>query len=202
MATATIWHRKSGSDAGRVFGRELHIVHIGARQANRGVGLFQRLRPRDLQLVLQVNVRAGEEYVDARAVRPFQRSRGRLDIFAAGAGKGGDARAAHLAADAADGGKVAGRRDREAGLDDIDAQGFERMGHAQLFRGGHAAARGLFAVAQRGIEEENAILAVIRLWKLGSSRRHLPHPAYFIFQDSAAIDQIYNSSKNHNKYLY
>jgi hypothetical protein len=105
------------------------------------------LRPRNLQLVLQVNIRAGEEYVDARAVGPFDRLRGCLDIFAARTRKGGDARAAYLTADAADSGKVAGGRDREAGLHDVNAQCFEGVGHAQLFRGSHAAAWRLFAVA-------------------------------------------------------
>ena len=99
--------------------------------------------------------------MDARAVRCFERSRRGLNIFFAGAGQGSDAGPANFAADAADGGKVARGRNREAGLDDIDAQGFKRMGHAQLFRDGHAAARGLFAVAQRGIEKEHSILDVI-----------------------------------------
>jgi hypothetical protein len=85
----------------------------------------KRFRPRDLQLVLQVDVRAGQKHVDARAACPFERSRGGLNVFFAGAGQGGDAGPAHFAADAADGGKVARGSNREAGLHDIDAKGFE-----------------------------------------------------------------------------
>ncbi len=120
MATATMLAEKVRVRPGRVFGRELDVVHIGARQANRGIGLFERFRARDLQLVLEVNVRAGEEYVNARPVRPFHRAGSGYDVFVARAGKGGDAWAANLAADAADRGKVTRRCDGEASLHDID----------------------------------------------------------------------------------
>jgi hypothetical protein len=44
------------------------------------------------------------------------------------------------------------------------------MGHAQLFRGVHAATGRLLAVTQGGIEEENPVLAVLLL--IGESLVH------------------------------
>ena len=52
--------------------------------------------------------------------------------------------------------KSPGERSRSR-LQDVDAQSLERVRHAQLFRGGHAAARGLFAITQRGVEKEHSI---------------------------------------------
>ncbi len=82
---------------------------------------------------------------------------GGLDVFAFAAGEGGDAGAAHLAGDLADGVGVALGGDGEAGLEDVDAEGRKLMGHAQLFVVVHGAAGGLFAVAEGGVEEDDLV---------------------------------------------
>ena len=71
----------------------------------------------------------------------FERSRGGQNVFFAGTGQGSNTWSPHFAADAIDGGKVARGGNRETGFQDIDAQGFEPMGHTQFLRGSHAAAR-------------------------------------------------------------
>src|SRR5206468_2267525 len=57
-----------------------------------------------------------------------------------------------------DGGKVAVRGNRKAGLDDVDAHGVEQLGNLDLLFMGHGRARALLAVAQRGVEYDDAVL--------------------------------------------
>ena len=51
--------------------------------------------------------------------------------------------------------EIAGRGDRKAGFDDVDAQIDQRLGDFQLFGQVHARAGRLLAVAQRGVENAN-----------------------------------------------
>ena len=53
---------------------------------------------------------------------------------------------------------VALRGDGEAGFEDVHAEGGELVGHAQLFVVVHGAAGGLLAVAQGGVEEDDAVV--------------------------------------------
>ena len=53
--------------------------------------------------------------------------------------------------------KSPSRGDREAGLDDVDAHGVEEVGDLQLLLEGHGGAGALLAVAQRGVEDEDAV---------------------------------------------
>ena len=55
-----------------------------------------------------------------------------LDVGRLSAGEAGDDRAFDLAGDRLDGLEVAGRGDREAGLDDVDAEPRELMGDLEL----------------------------------------------------------------------
>ena len=64
---------------------------------------------------------------------------------------------ANFAGDGADGLGVAVGGDGEAGFEDVDAEGRELMGHAQLFGVVHGAAGGLLAVAEGGVEEVDAV---------------------------------------------
>ena len=56
------------------------------------------------------------------------------------------------------GGEIAFRGDREAGLDDVDAHGVEQLGDLELLLVGHGGARALLAVAQRRVEDDDAVL--------------------------------------------
>ena len=58
---------------------------------------------------------------------------------------------------ARDGLEVALGGDREAGLDDVDAHAVEALGDLQLLVERHGGAGGLLAVAQRGVEDEDAV---------------------------------------------
>ena len=146
--------------AGRVFGREFDVVDKGAGQAHGFGRLVERLLAAHLELVLEVQIARGEEDVDARAVGKLKGACGHLDVFFFGAGQGGDARLADGLGDGGDGREVALGGHGEAGLDDVHAQIFKSVGHGELFLRGHAAAGGLLAVAQSGVEEGNVIWIV------------------------------------------
>ena len=53
--------------------------------------------------------------------------------------------------------EIALRGDREAGLDHIDAQRVQNIGDFQLFLESHRGAGALLAVAQGGVENEDAV---------------------------------------------
>ena len=52
--------------------------------------------------------------------------------------------------------KSPGRGDGETGLDDVDAKVAQGVGHLKLFGQVHAGAGRLFAVAQGGVEDQDA----------------------------------------------
>ena len=60
--------------------------------------------------------------------------------------------------DLVDGLEIAVRGDREAGLDDVDAHGVEQLGDFDLLLVGHGGAGALLAVAQGGVEDDDAVL--------------------------------------------
>ena len=104
-----------------------------------------------------MQVARGEEDVDAGAVGKLQGAGGHLDVFVLGAGQRSDARLADGLRDGGDGGEVAFGGHGEAGLNNVDAQILERVGHGELFLRGHAAAGRLLAVAQGGVEEYDVV---------------------------------------------
>ena len=59
--------------------------------------------------------------------------------------------------DLVDGREIAFRGDREAGLDDVDAHGVEHLGDFELLLMGHGGAGRLLAVAQGGVEDDDAV---------------------------------------------
>ena len=69
-------------------------------------------------------------------------------------------RALDLAGDRLDGLEVAGRGDREAGLDHVDAQPRELLGDLELLGGVQRDAGRLLAVAQRRVEDVDAVCVV------------------------------------------
>jgi hypothetical protein len=68
-----------------------------------------------------------------------------------------DAGGLHLGGDRLHGFEVALGGDRKAGLDDVDAHLLQDLGDLQLFLEVHGAARRLLAVAQGGVEDEDAL---------------------------------------------
>ena len=85
------------------------------------------------------------------------------------------------AGDLAHGQEVVGRGGREAGLDHVDTQARQLLGHGQLLRRGQRKARRLFAIAQGGIEKGDVVshmlgypVVVVRPCLFISARRSWP----------------------------
>ncbi len=160
-----------GVGAGGVFGGELDVVGEGAGEANGLGGLVKSLGAGDLQLGLEVQVGGGEEGVDAGFFGGLNGAGGGFDVLALAAGEGGDAGAPDLAGDRADGVGVTLAGNGKAGLDDVDAEVRELVGHAELFLVVHGAAGGLFAVAKGGVEEDDLVRGH-RVWHSRSGLHH------------------------------
>ena len=75
-----------------------------------------------------------------------------------GARQAGDHSVPGAAGDLADGLEIAFRGDRETGLDHVDAHVVEHLGDLDLFLEGHGGAGTLLAVAQGGVENDDAVL--------------------------------------------
>ena len=140
-----------------VLGGELDVLDVAAGQRHRRAGLVENLLAGFFELVLKMDVAGGNEGVNARAARRFERGGGAFHIQLAGARERGDAHPRQLVGDSAHGFKIAFGGDRKAGLQDVDAQLGQLVRHAQLLGDVHAAAGRLFAVAQRGVKNEDAI---------------------------------------------
>ena len=104
-----------------------------------------------------MNGTGGEEHVDSWMRGILQRVPRGLDVFSSAARETRDDRALDFARHQVHRLPIAARGDRETGFDDVDPEFRERLGNSQLFRLRHAAAGRLLAVAQRGIEDEDAV---------------------------------------------
>src|SRR5438477_5534769 len=142
--------------AGRVLGRKLHVCAQGLGEANRITSLLQTLLPRNLELVLKMNVRSRQKNMDARANRAPERLPCPLDVLRAGAGQSRDDGPSNGRGNCLYRGKVAFRCNRETGLDDVHAETIQLVCQTQFFRHVHAAPRGLLAIPKRGVEYRNA----------------------------------------------
>ena len=87
----------------------------------------------------------------------LDRPPGGVDVGLVGAGQAADHRALDVAGDRLDRLEVAGRGDREAGLDHVDAQPRQLLGDLDLLGGVQRDAGRLLAVAQRGVEDVDAV---------------------------------------------
>ena len=133
---------------------ELDVVHEVAGELDRMDGALDGLVLGQAQLVAQVRRRYAQAGVDTRALGGLQGLSRDLDVLVDGARQAADR--ALVASEAADLGhalEVAGARDGEARLDDIDIHADELARDDELFLGVHARAGRLLAVTQRGIED-------------------------------------------------
>ena len=92
----------------------------------------------------------------ARLVDEVVKRFGTIDILVIASRQTADRAAANCARDFAHGFEVAWRGDGKASLDDVHAQIHERLRNLQFFFKVHAAAWRLLAVAQRGVENDDA----------------------------------------------
>ena len=81
-----------------------------------------------------------------------------VDVLLAGAREPADDGVLGALGDLVHGREVAVRGDREAGLDDVDAHGVEHLGDLELLLVRHGGAGRLLAVAQGGVEDDDAVL--------------------------------------------
>ena len=104
----------------------------------------------------------------------FSASAEAMHVLRAGAGQAGQHRAVGALADrfgdGLDAFEVAGRGDGEAGFQHIDAKFGQRLGHADLLVEVHREAGRLLAIAQRGVEDDDA--AVFQLAEAGMVDGH------------------------------
>src|SRR6478672_13234422 len=83
---------------------------------------------------------------------------GAVDVLVAGAREAANHGVLGALGDLIDGGEIALRCNREAGLDDVDTHGVEHLGDFELLLMRHRGTGRLFAVAQGGVEDDDAVL--------------------------------------------
>jgi hypothetical protein len=105
-----------------------------------------------------------DEGVDARARGVLERLSGPFDVGPAASSERGHGRPADLGGNAPDRLGVGVGGNREARLDDVHAQRIERAREARFFLDVHRESGGLFAVAERRVEDRESIrhAAVVR----------------------------------------
>ena len=157
MTASTMALRKSHVDARRVLGRELHVVGVAARLRDGGDGARQTLLARDVQLLLQVEIRCRNEGVNARPLGALQRVAGALDVFRAAARERRDDRTPHGGGDLLHAFGVVQRRNREAGFDQVHAERVELPGELDLLARAQRKAGRLLAVAQSRVEDGHSV---------------------------------------------
>ena len=101
--------------------------------------------------------RGADEGVDARGPGVFHRLPAAVDILEVGARQPADRGLLRQFGDLGDGGEIAVGRDGKSRLDDVDAHVVEQRGDLQLFLVAHGRAGRLLAVAQRRVEDQDAI---------------------------------------------
>lgn len=126
--------------AGGVFGGELDVVDIAARQRHMLVHRLQHLLAAHAQLVLAVQRAGGQEDMQARIGGCLQRTCRGFDVGLQAARQHRQRGATQLAADHRHGLAVRMRTGREPGFDDVHAEFVQRARHHQLLLGRHAAA--------------------------------------------------------------
>ena len=142
---------------GRVHRRELDVVAVGLGEGDGRAGLTLDVLAVGLELVLDVDVGGRDEGVDTRPGGIADRPPGGVDVGLVGAGEAADHRALDLAGDLLDRLEVAGRGDREAGLDHVDAEAGELLGDLHLLGGVQGYPGRLLAVPQGGVEYVDAV---------------------------------------------
>ena len=134
------------------------VIDSVTRARNHGDRNLKHLLRRLVELVLHVQRRGRNHRVDAAALGELHRRRAAVDVVRMRPREPRDDSVLRAAADLADCLKVAFARDGETGLDDVDAHVVEHLGDLELFLEGHGGAGALFAVAQGGVEYNDAVL--------------------------------------------
>ena len=145
--------------AASVLGRELDVVAVLLGVRDGRARLSDDVLARGHELALDVDVGGRDEGVDARPLGVLDRVPGGVDVGRRRAREAADHRPLDRLGDRRDRFRVTGRGDREAGLDDVDPEPRELMGDLELFLDVQRDPRGLLAVAQRRVEDVDAVCA-------------------------------------------
>ena len=140
---------------GRVLGRELDLVDAAPGVRDRGHGLLEHLGRLEVELPFHVDRAGGDNDVETGASCVGERFDGRVDVLERGAGERGDGGVLDGLGDGPDAFEVAGRRDREASLDHVDAEALELGGDLDLLVWLQRDARRLLAVAKGCVEDRD-----------------------------------------------
>ena len=140
-----------------VHGAPFDVVDQVARLRHRRADDLEHLLLGLLHLVREVNRRCRYERVNTATFGVPYSFGGARNISGDGAGEPGNHGILAATGDFRDGFEIADRSDRKARLDDVDTHVVERLGNLQLFLERHRRARALLAVAQRRVEDENAL---------------------------------------------
>ena len=145
--------------AGAVLARPFDIVGIAARARHRSDHhLVDLLRLQSAASTSCAPARWRGRCGCAERWAGLMASPAAVDVVESGAGKAADDGILGALGDLVDGGEVAFRGDRKAGLDDVDAHLVEQLGDFELLFVGHGGAGALLAVAQGGVENDDAVL--------------------------------------------
>ena len=140
-----------------VLGAELHIGAEVAGALYTLDGSGQDVLAGHLQFELAVDRTRRQEEVDARFWRVLHRVGGPVDVGGIAARQPADDGPVDLPGDLGDALEVPRRCDWKPGFDDVDAEVLEGVGHLELFGERHAATGALLAVAQGGVEDDDAV---------------------------------------------
>ena len=142
--------------AAGIFGIELHVLHVALGIFDGPHGPLDDLLAVGVELVADVAVRGADAGVDALVLGVLQGLHRHVDVFLHGPGQAADGGPGHGLGDFHHGVEVTGARNGKSGLDDIDAQLFQRFGNLDFFNGVELAAGDLFPVAERRVEDVNS----------------------------------------------
>ena len=143
-------------NSGRIFRRKFHIVGELPRERDAGDDGFETRVASDPELAREVQIRGREENVQPSPLAGLQGAGSLLDILPAAPRQRGDDGPAHVARYLPDRFGIGGRRDGEAGLDDVDPERIERPGERELRLDIQGEAGRLLAVTERGVEDNDA----------------------------------------------
>jgi hypothetical protein len=155
--------------SGSVFGRELDVVAEFPGASNALDGATDDFVLGHHEFEFTVNGAGCQKDMDAAPAGVANGFGSAIDVGTITAREAADYRPFYLAGDGLYRLKVAGRSDGETRLDDIDAEVAKGVGNFELFGQVHAGARGLFAIAKSGVEDQNA--AVVGHDKTPSKRK-------------------------------
>ena len=121
-----------------VLGRELDVCGVLGRVLHRGHRQLQHLLPAHLELMLEMDVRGGQEGVDPGIFAALQGLPGDIDVPLLATGQGRHLDTPDIVGDIFDAAEIALRGHRKAGLDDVDIQFDKLLGQPELLLHIHA----------------------------------------------------------------